>query len=225
MTVAAPPRPPRPSDPVDREEIEALVEALIEEARKRAQRRRRRNGAIVTFVAVVGVALFAVLGRSAQSQSVSPALTAGPATLGAASSQIASIRLISTGVMTSSRFVDGPPKNDPKGNVIYIRNRLDNLVAQFGKPRGAAVGHDKAVYTFLSATRVKVTLRATLPGGTLNVKGQVTLTLKDALTRGWRPYGVFQVVGGTGRFAHARGTCSVRELQRYWINVYRLQLP
>ena len=34
MTVTAPPRPPRQSDPVDREEVEALVEALFEEARQ-----------------------------------------------------------------------------------------------------------------------------------------------------------------------------------------------
>lgn len=52
MTVTAPPRPPRPSDPIDREELEALVEALIEEARKRAQRRRRRNAAVVTLIAL-----------------------------------------------------------------------------------------------------------------------------------------------------------------------------
>ena len=68
MTVTAPPRPPRPSDPVDREEIEALVEALIEEARQRAAAARRRRGAVAALVALVGVALFAVLGRSAQSQ-------------------------------------------------------------------------------------------------------------------------------------------------------------
>ena len=76
MTVTAPPRPPRPSDPVTHGEFEALVEALIEEARQRARRRRRRNVAVVTLVALVGVALFAVLGRSAQSQSASPALSA-----------------------------------------------------------------------------------------------------------------------------------------------------
>jgi TolB protein len=92
MTVTAPPRPPRPSDPLDREELEALVEALIEEARKRAQRRRRRNGAIVTFVALVGVALFAVLGRSAQSQTASPSLaTRSSLPAAAASSKIAFI--------------------------------------------------------------------------------------------------------------------------------------
>jgi Tol biopolymer transport system component len=73
MTVTAP---PRRSEPLEREEIEALVEALIEEARQRAQRRRRRNAAVVTLVALVGVALFAVLGRSAQSQTSSPAVSA-----------------------------------------------------------------------------------------------------------------------------------------------------
>jgi len=76
VTVTAPPRPPRPSDPLDREEVEALVEALIEEARQRTRRRRRRNGAVVILVALVGVAVFAVLGRSAQSQTASPAVSA-----------------------------------------------------------------------------------------------------------------------------------------------------
>ena len=76
MTVTAPPRPPRPpSDPVTHGEFEALVEALIEEARQRGQRRRRRNGAIVTLVALVGVGLLAFLGRSAQSQTASPAVS------------------------------------------------------------------------------------------------------------------------------------------------------
>ena len=76
MTVTAPPRPPRLDDSVSREEVEVLVEALIEEARKRAQRRRRRNAAVVTLVALVAVAVFAVLGRSAQSQTASPAVSA-----------------------------------------------------------------------------------------------------------------------------------------------------
>ena len=76
MTVTAPPRPPRPDDPVTHGEFDALVEALIEEARQRAQRRRRRNAAFVTLVALVGVALFAVLGRSGQSQTASPAVSA-----------------------------------------------------------------------------------------------------------------------------------------------------
>lgn len=76
MIVKAPPRPPRPSDPVTHGEFEALVEALIEEARQRQRRRRRRNAAVVTLVALVGVALFAVLGHGARSQTASPALSA-----------------------------------------------------------------------------------------------------------------------------------------------------
>ena len=76
MTVTAPPRPPRPGDPVDRDELEALVEALIEEARQRARRRRRIYGAVAALVALVGVTVFAVFERSAQSQTASPALAA-----------------------------------------------------------------------------------------------------------------------------------------------------
>ena len=76
MTVTAPPRPPRPSDPVTHGEFDALVEALIEEARQRGRRRRRRNAAVVTLVTLLGVALFALLGGGAQSQTGSPALSA-----------------------------------------------------------------------------------------------------------------------------------------------------
>jgi len=78
---------------VDRAEVEALVEALIEEARKRAQRRRRRNAAVVTLIALVGASLFAVLGRSAQSQTASQGLST-PSSLSAATgeSKIAFIR-------------------------------------------------------------------------------------------------------------------------------------
>ncbi len=108
MTVTAPPRPPHPSDPVDREELEALVEALIEEARQRTQRRRRRYAAVVTLVALVGVALFALLGRSAQSQTASPELSARSSLPAAApSSRIA--------------FISEPPVGGYCG-VVYVMN-------------------------------------------------------------------------------------------------------
>ena len=90
MTVTAPPRPPRPSDPVTHGEFDALVEALIEEARQRGLRRRRRRGAIAILVALVGAALFAVFGRSAESQDASSGLTARPAALlGATNAKLA----------------------------------------------------------------------------------------------------------------------------------------
>ena len=82
MTVTAPPRPPRPSDPVDRQQVEALVEALFEEARQRARRRRRVRLAIVACVLVVGATALAVFERTAESQNSSPALTAMPTVAG-----------------------------------------------------------------------------------------------------------------------------------------------
>ena len=92
VSVTAPPRPPRPSDPVDREELEALVEALFEEARQRARRRRRIYAASVALVALVVVAVSAVLQRSTQPDTASPAFAARsglPA--GATSSKLAFI--------------------------------------------------------------------------------------------------------------------------------------
>ena len=76
MTVTTPPRPPRQSDPVDRDELEALVEALFEEARQRARRRRRIYVASVTLVALVALAASAVLQRGTQPDTASPALAA-----------------------------------------------------------------------------------------------------------------------------------------------------
>jgi len=79
MSVTAP---PRPSDPVDRQEVEALVEALIEEARQRARRRRLTRMAVVACVVLVGATLFAVFGRTAESQNSSSAFTARSAATG-----------------------------------------------------------------------------------------------------------------------------------------------
>jgi dipeptidyl aminopeptidase/acylaminoacyl peptidase len=74
LTLSAPPRPPRPGDPVDREELEALVEALIEEARRRARRRRRIYAGVGLLIALAGLAIFTILDRTAPSQTASPAL-------------------------------------------------------------------------------------------------------------------------------------------------------
>ena len=78
MTITAPPRPPRPSDPVDRDELEALVNALIEEARRRARRRRRIYAGFGILAAFAGAAVFTILERTAQSQTASPAPTPRP---------------------------------------------------------------------------------------------------------------------------------------------------
>ena len=74
MTVSAPPRPPSParevreSKPLEREEIEALVEALIEEARRETRRRHRRYLAVAALVTFVGVVVLVLLQSGAASQ-------------------------------------------------------------------------------------------------------------------------------------------------------------
>lgn len=78
MTLSAPPRPPRPGDPIERKDLEALVRALIEKARRRARRRRLLYAAVATSVALAGVAVFVAFDRTAQSQSTSLALAARP---------------------------------------------------------------------------------------------------------------------------------------------------
>ena len=108
MAVTAPPRPPRTGDPIDRDELEALVEALIEEARRRARRRRRIYGAVAALVALVGVTLFTVFERTAHSQIASPARAAHSGlAAGAASSKIAFIR---------------EPLNSGYAGVLYVMN-------------------------------------------------------------------------------------------------------
>jgi TolB protein len=93
VAVTVPPRPPRSGDPVDREELEARVEALIEEARQRARRRRRIYAASVALVALVGMAVFLVFERIAQSQTASPAPAArSGAAAGTPRSKIAFLR-------------------------------------------------------------------------------------------------------------------------------------
>ena len=114
MTVSAPPRPPSPartapdSKPLEREEIEALVDALIEEARRETRRRHRTYWAVAALVTFVGVVVLILLEGGAASQTASPALSArmNPAAQ-AGTSKIA--------------FISEPPFGGYCG-VVYVMN-------------------------------------------------------------------------------------------------------
>jgi Tol biopolymer transport system component len=90
MAVVTPPRAPRSDDRIDRAELEDLVEALIEEARRRARRRRLLRALAAGSVALVGLSVFAVFDRTGWSlgSSSRPAAKAGAAG-GASRSRIA----------------------------------------------------------------------------------------------------------------------------------------
>jgi photosystem II stability/assembly factor-like uncharacterized protein len=79
VSVTSPPRLPRPSVLVDRDELEALVEALIEEARRRARRRRWRNGAGALLAVLAGGGLYFGLDHSGGATSSAAPAAAAPA--------------------------------------------------------------------------------------------------------------------------------------------------
>jgi Tol biopolymer transport system component len=118
VNVTAPPRPP--GDPVEREELEALVEALIEEARKRAQRRRRRIAAVATVVALLAVAVFAIVERRAGSHTASPASAARSNPV----AQPVTLRLAFTSSTRDlvNRNVPNPPPRTPVTSELYLVN-------------------------------------------------------------------------------------------------------
>ena len=116
--------------------------------------------------------------------------------------------------------VDRSPKGLPnKGDVLREESVLSNHVPQFGKRKGANVGSDVGLYTVVTVQPMRMKLRVTvrLPGGTLRGTGTIAGTNVT-----------LRVVGGTGDFANARGTGTVREhngARPGVLNVYRLQLP
>ena len=127
------------------------------------------------------------------------------------------IRVISV-MPKSAMLTDKAPKNQlSPGDIFRVKSVLRNEVAQFGRAKGAVIGSDTGVYTMVSKGKVntfRMTVTATLPGGTVRVQG---------LVGGGR---LVPVVGGTGAFAGARGVTSVRdESNTRSRNTYRLQLP
>ena len=125
------------------------------------------------------------------------------------------IRLISTAGRITYR--DRAPQGPSKGDVISGPSVLRNAVKQFGRPKGAVVGHDYEVITLATATTGTLSAKVYLPGGTLRVRGRWT-SKTNAET--------VPVVGGTGRYANARGTSYVRDLSgKRSLNVYHLRIP
>jgi hypothetical protein len=126
------------------------------------------------------------------------------------------IRLVSVG--TSDRLRDAPPAGPSRGDASVQTSRLLNAAAQFGKPKGAVVGRDRATITLTGPSSATITGVATLPGGTLSLRGAMRVTAGGL---------VFPVVRGTGRYAGARGTVTITALagQNRALNVYRLVYP
>jgi hypothetical protein len=122
-----------------------------------------------------------------------------------------------TSVVIKVTAVDRKPKGTSKGDRVIQRNKLFNAVKQFGKTRGARVGTDQGTIVFTSAHTERYDGVTHLPGGTIRVKGPVKLLLDGAIR--------IPVVGGTGRFAKAKGMLYVGSGEEKVLNVYELTLP
>ncbi len=133
-----------------------------------------------------------------------PAATsaAGPAT----------IALIS--VTTSSTATDRAPKGPSRGDRYVTASRLVNARPQFGKKKGTVVGSDRGTITLTGARSARVNAVATLPGGTIRVRGPLQEQTNATF--------VVPVVGGTGSFAGVRGTLTINGTEKRAWNVYRL---
>jgi len=192
VTVTAPPRPPRPSDPVDRQELEALVEALFEEARQRARRRRRIRMAIAACVLLVGVTVFAVFERTAESQSSSPAAAAGSGVAGG------KVKVVIAG--TNDRY-----------------NVTDGSLAGTGTFRAGGAITDAGpvlAYRTVRPDGTLITLRFVAKGK----KGTITYVVKidtDAGTSRWT------IASGTRAYKGLHGKGSETENASYTVSILR----
>jgi hypothetical protein len=131
---------------------------------------------------------------------------------------VTEIDLLSLTVAASSHAtpsVPGLPAAQAPVREVTESDRLYNGVRQFGRRRLALVGTDRTILLHYRSGRVWVSVTAQLPGGQIYVRGDL---------RRSRGVAVADVVGGSGRYAHVRGTLTIRNLSQpaTAANVYRL---
>ena len=136
--------------------------------------------------------------------------------MGARGQHVLVIRV--TSVLTSVRSINAPPKGVREGEIIFLTDQLLNVMPQFGRPARASVGSDQGTLTVVSATTARLVGTASFPDGTIKLNGLIPLA-------GNRPT-VIPVVGGTGRYAGARGAdTQPAPGGNTELNTYRLTLP
>ena len=118
-------------------------------------------------------------------------------------------------VTTASIPTDKAPKGASKGDRVVMRDRLLNAARQFGKPAGAAVGRDEGVLLLTGESAATFT-------GVDDAAGRHAPAPRVRPAR--REGRAFSSIGGTGKYAGARGTLEVGD-GKSPLNVYHLMLP
>jgi hypothetical protein len=117
-------------------------------------------------------------------------------------------------VQTAARSLDRAPKGTSAGDRIEFVNTLRNTSPRFGKGAHAKIGSDTGTMTFTSKSTARMKGVATLPDGTIDFEGAVTVLPNDTVT--------VPIVGGTGTYANASGTLLVGSGEQEAANTYRI---
>ena len=120
-------------------------------------------------------------------------------------------------VTTYVHRIDQPPKGVSDGDRVESRDRLLNATKQFGLPSGARVGSDHGRFTYTSTHSASYTGEASLPGGTVTVRGAVLVRADGQL--------MIPVVGGSGRYKGVTGFVTIGPGTKRVLNTYDLTLP
>ena len=134
----------------------------------------------------------------------------------AAASAAAQQTIAVTSVTVSLSRRDVGPTGTSAGDSVTYRDRLLNAAPQFGRRRGAVVGSDRGRLTYSTAHTATYKGTVTLPGGTMELAGSVYSTPAGGL--------VVPIVGGTGKYAYARGTLTVGPGKDRVLNTYRITI-
>jgi hypothetical protein len=103
-------------------------------------------------------------------------------------------------VQTNSAFTGSQNQRPKLGDRIWFHN---NTYKWNRSKRGALIGHTDGTLVILAGSLAEISAVAYYPGGTIDALGQDNFN---------SPVNTFAVVGGTGRYATARGEVIVRSL-------------
>jgi hypothetical protein len=127
----------------------------------------------------------------------------------------ATIEVIS--VTTYVHRVDQPPKGVSDGDTLESRDRLLNATTQFGLRTGAKVGSDHGRFTYTGTHSASYAGEASLPGGTVTVRGAVLVRADGQL--------MIPVVGGSGKYKGVSGFVTIGPGKKRALNTYELTMP
>ena len=120
-------------------------------------------------------------------------------------------------VTTYVHRIDQLPKGVSDGDTVDSRDRLLNATRQFGLRTGARIGSDHGRFTYTSTHGASYAGEASLPGGTVTVRGAVLVRADGQL--------MIPIVGGSGKYKDATGFLTIGPGKQRALNTYELTIP